>query len=172
MEMKFNGESYGPEVGKILTSASTMNCLVAAASPSFQLPSGLFAQSAHPQAALSGLWLYLDCFDESHKVAQEDESREGSLWHAISHRREPDYGNASYWFRQVGNHPVYPAVVEAVRQVPGGRLPLTDKWDPHAFVALCEEAEHEGGAIETYALAVQRVEWEIVFDYCARKRSS
>jgi hypothetical protein len=173
--MQLNTGSYGAGVRAILESVSDpMNLLVASAAPSAELRKSiladLFKESAHPLGALSGLWLYFDCFEESHKVAQEDDSPEGSLWHAIAHRREPDYSNAGYWFRQVGAHPVYPAILEAARLVPGKELRLGSTWDPLAFVEFCQEAERAGGALAAHALALQRAEWQAVFDYCARKR--
>ena len=173
--MSFNPLAYGTEVAGILTGGTGLAGLVASATPSpvlqRSITDALFAESAHPQGALSGLWLYFDCFDEGHKVAQEDESAEGSFWHGIAHRREPDYGNSSYWLRQVGSHAVFPAVLEAARATPGAGMSLASKWDPFAFVEFCEEAARVGGAQEAWAMAVQRAEWEILFDYCARKRS-
>src|SRR5262249_17485377 len=44
-------------------------------------------------ACLAGLWLYHDFLDESHAISQDLSSAEGSYWHAIMHRREPDYWN-------------------------------------------------------------------------------
>jgi len=173
--MNFDAESYGPEVAAVLALARkpAMNRLVASASPSAELirriQPGLFEGSAHPQAALSGLWLYFDCFEEAHKIAQEDGSREGSLWHGIAHRREPDFPNANYWFQKAGSHPVFPRILEAAKLVPGGRIMLP-KWDPQMFTAICED-ESEGGEASEYTLAVQRVEWQVLFDYCAGKSS-
>ena len=43
-------------------------------------------------------------------MAQDLETQEGSYWHAIVHRQEPDAGNSGYWFRQVGKHPIFPAL--------------------------------------------------------------
>ena len=50
---------------------------------------------------------YFSCFEEAHELVSKSESRECELWHAILHRREPDYSNAAYWFRRVGAHPVF-----------------------------------------------------------------
>src|SRR5579863_995376 len=63
-----------------------------------------FAGAFAPDAALAGLYVYFSCFEEAHRVAQDIETPEGSYWHAIVHRQEPDAGNAAYWFRQVGRH--------------------------------------------------------------------
>ena len=178
--MKLSAASYGPEVEAILGEANGgLSSLVASSRPAATLKgsisSKLFAHSAHPAGALSGLWLFFDCFEESHVVAQEDKSLEGSLWHAIAHRREPDYSNSSYWYRQAGTHPVYPAILSAAQRLseamPGAgfRWSGGSKWDPHVFVEYCEEAERSGGEREQFALRLQRAEWEILFDYCARK---
>ena len=72
----------------------------------------LFADSRAPLAALSGLYLYFSCRDEAHELAQSDGSMEGSYWHAIIHRQEPDPGNSRYWFHHVGAHPVFAELLE------------------------------------------------------------
>src|SRR5437868_4066766 len=59
-----------------------------------------------PPACAAGLWLYFDFLDESHAISQELDTPEGSYWHAIMHRREPDAWNSKYWWRKVGPHPV------------------------------------------------------------------
>ena len=48
------------------------------------------------RCCLSALWLWHDFLDESHAISQEIETTDGSFWHAIMHRREPDYGNRSH----------------------------------------------------------------------------
>src|SRR4051794_41678662 len=47
-------------------------------------------------ACRAGLWLLFDFLDESHRVSQELHTPEGSFWHAIMHRREPDPDNSKY----------------------------------------------------------------------------
>ena len=70
-------------------------------------PSVLFPGARAPQAAVSGLLLLVGCWDESHELSQGIEPGEGSYWHAILHRREPDYSNSKYWLRRVGGHPIF-----------------------------------------------------------------
>src|SRR5437763_722978 len=41
-------------------------------------------------ACHAALWLYFDFFEESHAISQDLHTVEGSYWHAILHRREPD----------------------------------------------------------------------------------
>src|ERR1041384_5983899 len=51
-----------------------------------------------------GLYLRFNFLDKSHTVSQGIHSVEGSYWHAIMHRREPDYSNSKYWYRRVPAH--------------------------------------------------------------------
>jgi arylamine N-acetyltransferase len=59
-------------------------------------------------AVAAGLWQMNGFLDRSHELSQSIEgkgrNRAGDYWHAIMHRREPDYSNAKYWFRRVGQH--------------------------------------------------------------------
>lgn len=90
----------------------------------------LFPGSRSPEGAMAGLWLYFSCFEQSHALAQELPTLEGSYWHAIVHRQEPDDWNSGYWFRRVGPIRYFPscsmgpgrwAMSRPVR--PGIRLP-------------------------------------------------
>jgi len=137
-------------------------------------PEELFAMARSPRGALAGLYLYFSCWDESHAVAQEDHSTEGSYWHAIVHRQEPDAGNSSYWFQRVGQHPIFPALLEKARAIqagfPGVDLKLGPRWNPGEFIHVCESARRQPDSeFQDAALEVQRAEWQLLFDYCARR---
>ncbi|HUQ90132.1 MAG TPA: hypothetical protein VM120_00540 [Bryobacteraceae bacterium] len=125
----------------------------------------LFPASRAAEAALSGLWLYFSCLDESHKVSQDVLTAEGTFWHGILHRQEPDPGNAGYWFRRLGTHPVFPRIAEEAATLGYGR---SGHWDALAFVDYCEQARRDPGSeAERSAMRVQLIEWQVLFDYCA-----
>src|SRR5262245_28695382 len=122
--MRFDPQAYGETVASILAldgngerlmPLARGTCSSAEARRRLQAakPAELFAGSRAPEAAMSGLYLYFSCLDEAHEIAQAVETPEGSFWHGIMHRQEPDPGNASYWFRQVGLHPIFPALRDA-----------------------------------------------------------
>lgn len=117
------------------------------------------------RACLAGLWLRFDFLDESHRISQELHSAEGLFWHAIMHRREGDYGNSKYWWRRVGNHPVFgPLRAEAQRLgvARGGA------WDPFAFVDSVEACVTRGRGDEAALRSLQEREWQLLFEHCYR----
>lgn len=141
-----------------------------------QTASDLFLRARAPEAALAGLWLYFSCGDECHQIVQELSDAEASFWHAILHRQEPDPPNAAYWFRRVGSHPVFSDLRDAAarivaRYAPAG-LDARAEWDPFAFIEFCDSARRQPGSeCERAALEIQRAEWQLLFDYCARSHS-
>ena len=141
-----------------------------------QAASDLFPRAYAPEEALGGLWLYFSCFAECHEIVQDLSSPEASFWHAIIHRQEPDAANSAYWFRRVGVHPVFrdlsTAAADAVAKYPDSGFRSAAKWDPFSFVDFCEQARKvPRSSSERAALAIQRAEWQLLFDYCARSRS-
>ena len=66
-----------------------------------------FAGSATPPAgvgpALLALWYEArGDWDRAHRLAQEEEGRNGDWVHAYLHRKEGDEGNANYWYARAG----------------------------------------------------------------------
>jgi hypothetical protein len=132
-------------------------------------------------ACVSGLWLYHNFLDESHRISQEIETPTGSFWHGIMHRREGDFGNAKYWFRRVGPHSVFERLAEraesflgeaagsSASKSAGGRLAEVvagGTWDPFRFVDLCQSAGSGQRNLAGDCERLQRLEWDLLFDFC------
>lgn len=127
-------------------------------------------------ACLSGIWLYHNYLDESHRLSQSLHDHSGSFWHAIMHRREPDAWNSKYWFDRINLHPVYETLHAEVRLLAcqqGDALPreanfLREQavWNPHRFVDLCEAVRLGDVGAEALSLKIQDIEWQLLFDYC------
>jgi hypothetical protein len=135
----------------------------------------LFAGAFQPEEALAGLFLLMRCWDQSHHLSQAQPSNEGNYWHAIAHRLEPDEANANYWFRQVGEHPIFPDLRDEAQKVLN-ELRISDwklppKWSPALFSRWCEQARHARDPIhEEAALRLQQIEWNLLFAWCVRRK--
>ena len=128
----------------------------------------LFADARSPQAALAGLCLYFSRWDEAHEAADSAHEPDGYYWHAIVHRQEPDPSNSAYWFRQTGRHPVFVKLREDAVEL---GYDAVREWDPFRFIDYCESArKRPQSEEEALAMRVQLVEWQLLFDYCARRR--
>jgi len=178
----FDPTRYAPEVAGVLAHCENgqrlmpLTCRDAGSPvPSILMktaPGDLFPESPDPSAAMAGLWLYFSCFEKAHDLVSKSETRECELWHAILHRQEPDADNAAYWFRKVGKHLIFSKIAQAATRILE-RFPRAEfrvePWDPFAFIAFCERARLLPGSVdEQAALEIQRAEWQILFDYCAR----
>jgi hypothetical protein len=117
-------------------------------------------------ACRAGMWLLFDFLDEAHRISQELHAPEGSYWHAILHRREPDASNAAYWFRRVGDHPIFETLAKDAKDL---GYPGSGKWDPFEFIDQCERRRGTGAAEEKLLREVQRREWELLFDWCFQR---
>jgi len=182
--LQFNSKAYGGCVADILALDQNGNRLMPLVSGvcsseaarlrlKSQKPAGLFPDAIAPGAALGGLWLYFSCFDEGHEIVQDLSSVEGSYWHAILHRQEPDAGNSTYWFRSVGKHPTFAELnreaSDILSRYPDAGFRTGGNWDPFSFVEFCERARQQpNSSSERAALEIQRIEWQLLFDHCAR----
>lgn len=126
-------------------------------------------------ACRAGLWLHHNFLDESHQISQELHSPTGSYWHALMHRREPDFDNAKYWFRRIGTHPIYDALRQDAAELAAGAPPeagflrTQTEWNPFGFVDLCAAVLVGRAPCEELCRRVQKREWELLFDWCYRQ---
>ena len=128
------------------------------------------------EACLAGLHLMYDGFEQSHAVSQEIDTPSGSYWHGILHRREGDFGNAKYWFRRVGNHPIFVPLALAARELAANEpsdsaatsLVEQEHWDPFRFVDLCEAPGGGRSSSKMLCRRIQRCECALLFDFCHR----
>ena len=103
------------------------------------------AMSGRPALA-AGLWLYVDDLERSHAVSQGIDDATGAYWHGIMHRREGDFANSHYWMRRASSHPLY------------------QELDPAGFV---DEVARASGRDHTELVERQRMEWAVLFAWCA-----
>lgn len=127
----------------------------------------------------SGLLLWNDALDASHKFSQKIDSQTGSYWHGIMHRREPDYSNAKYWFRRAGAHAILPALRERVLalldestcQSPEladytAAIQQKTDWDAFQFVDWCQDAARGSDEnVVEFLKAAQVEEIKFLLDY-------
>lgn len=140
--------------------------------------------SVEAAALLAGWLQWHDFLDESHECSQsiehEGRHRNGDYWHAIMHRREPDFGNSKYWFHHVGRHPVFSELADRAATILAdcsdpraaewsSRLIRGGEWQPSAFVDLCSECvRDEDQPLSLAARALQRTEMLLLLRQTAR----
>lgn len=153
--------------------------LLESVKPAELLASGVVKQPEEADAALAGLWLWHDWLGESHAISQGLKGASGSFWHAILHRREGDFSNAKYWYARCADHLILPSLnaqgSAILNPLPADKslLRLTaNGWNPAAFVDLVAQL-HDQPDDPRYgvAVALQRLEWRVLFHHCARSAS-
>ncbi len=115
-----------------------------------------------------GLLYAVDALDPAHRIFQDEPSDLGSYWHGMMHRREGDFDNARYWFRRAGHIPVFEKMHRAAAEH-SGLFGRQNTWDPYLFTGECEQARFGAPEKTPELAAVQRAEWEVLFDYCWRQ---
>lgn len=114
-----------------------------------------------------------DHHDPAHVIVQDMPSQDAAYVHAILHRREPDFGNARYWFRRLNNHPAFSqlaARADAVIRNSSGDLNLGELqpntgWDALAFVDACEHPGAKSGVRHATLRTIQQAEFEILLTH-------
>jgi hypothetical protein len=92
------------------------------------------------------------------------------------HRREGDFSNSKYWYAKCENHPVLPTLASQANDVINpypadvSILKLSHNgWDSDAFVDLVERVHDKpNDPRRKLAVALQQLEWRLLFDYCTR----
>jgi hypothetical protein len=115
-------------------------------------PHALTAVDFQPPSAYAGLLLFLGDWEQAHEIAQ-------------------NINDAAYWFRQVGDHPIFPALRDQATAIlqrhPTVSFHLGSEWNPEAFTELCEKASQQPGSdLERAAIEIQHAEWLLLMENC------
>ncbi len=177
MALHFDPESFGPKITALLlperlaelgpgSPNMAMRPLLKTLTVERLVADQMTADADMARCCISALWLYHDFLDESHSISQEIETPSGSYWHGIMHRREPDAANAAYWFRRAEGHPVFASLAAEAQRL--GVAKGTNPWSAFDFIDQCELHRRKGSSQELALRQLQRIEWQLLFDWCFR----
>ncbi len=131
----------------------------------------------------SALYIYFDCFEEAHQIAQDHEGLPGNWLHAVLHRREPDAGNSKYWYHRVSApSEVLAGIGKEALEVMGKNPPAevsplfheiseSGKWRSEAFVDACEKVRKKDSTSPAYKVLaeIQGAEWRGLLGFILSK---
>jgi len=110
-------------------------------------------------------------------------AQDATYVHAMLHRQEGQFvgqegggtlgwDNAAFWFSQVGQHPLYPAVLAGAHGLAAGNAVLEKHvrshgktWKPSLFLNLCQEVQGSEGLEATFCRALMNLEWHLLIDH-------
>ncbi len=115
-----------------------------------------------------GLFYALDALPEAHAIFQESSDDTGAYWHGMLHRREGDFDNARYWFRRAGVQPFF-SEMHRNAAAHSDTMARQSNWDPYLFTGQCEQARFGADELAGEMVALQRIEFDAIFDYCWRQ---
>ncbi len=138
-------------------------------------------------AVKAGLHLWNDSQELSHNLSQKLNNDTGSYWHALMHRREGDFSNSKYWYRQVDEHATFDelhattlVLLRSENSIDRrGKMAFhldrfessKNGWNPYHMVEAVEAQTKGRGDEVTRNIfeQIQRLEFCILLRYCYRK---
>ncbi|MBA3699196.1 MAG: hypothetical protein H0W78_10110 [Planctomycetes bacterium] len=124
------------------------------------------ADESQRDAALALALLWHDDLDGAHQLCQAHEGHpECDYVHALLHRREGDFANAKYWFREVGSHPVYATAATAASTLGLAALAAGGRWRPAAMVDACAAALAREPGLRPALMQIQAAEFRALAEH-------